>query len=542
MPFVYREERRKQEQMIPVARELPEPASAGEVYAAAFQYAVDEDLSISGVLNRQGWRQRSEAVQSLIDDGEIDRDKYSNPRGRLDYNRLARDFDSVKSDDTLREERKEFLRQRREQNQNVMERGSGMMQFLGMGSAFILDPVNLFTLPFSSTVGAARSLSWVGRGLLTARREAALSTAAELAIQPLVYQHKSDIDSPYSWRDAVSNIALAATGSAGLGFTAGGIAGYLKGVRSKAEPFVDPEANEAQYRSLDETTDYLDKTRPESASRVLDEEYGRFLRNEYASVGEAKAAARSRLESDLVRAESDQVTVARMIADEGGLNEKAFQDAGLDVKAIKATPELREQLPKGKPLFRRKAGLNPEQLAARLIETKMMPAGATNESSAIEFVQSALKAPNAQANAQAAAKAEDIQNALARLDTEDEQELTSVFQQAQKAEIDGDEARLTELEENRLQMNRPSKNQNTYFTSTPKATAAQTLHERERALLEEMGLADEYDQAFEEYARAENKQLWDSQSERLIDPDDAIEEIDEQIEGINEVLRCTIGA
>jgi uncharacterized membrane protein YkoI len=91
-------------------------------------------------------------------------------------------------------------------------------------------------------------------------------------------------------------------------------------------------------------------------------------------------------------------------------------------------------------------------------------------------------------------------------------------------------------------MNRPSKTQDKYFTRTPKATEAQTLHERERALLEDMGLADEYDQAFEEYARAENKQLWDSQSERLIDPDEAIEEIDEQIEGINEVLRCTVGA
>ena len=542
MPFVYEQDRRKQQQMIPQPRELPEPASFAEAYSAAFQYAVDEEMSISGVLNRQGWRQRSEAVQQLIDDGQLERDQYADPRGRLDYNRLAEDFETVKSDAQLREERKEFLRQRREQNQDVMERGSGLAQFAGMGSAFIIDPVNLATLPFSSAVGAARSLSWVGRGLLTARREAALSAAAELAIQPLVYQHKSDIDSPYSWRDAVANIGLAATGSAGLGFASGGIAGYLKSVRAKSEPFVDPEVNDVQYRSLDESADYLDKTRPESAARVLDEEYGKFINEEYSSIEEVRAAARSRLQADLAQAQSDQVTIARMVADEGGLNEKAWKDAGLDVDDIKAAKTLREQLPKGKPLFRRKAGLNPEQLAARLIETNMMPAGATTENSAIEFVQSMIKAPGAEANPEAAAKAADIQNTLARLETDNEDELTSVFQEAQKAEIDGDAARLTELEENRLQMNRPSKTQDKYFTRTPKATEAQTLHERERALLEDMGLADEYDQAFEEYARAENKQLWDSQSERLIDPDEAIEEIDEQIEGINEVLRCTVGA
>jgi len=190
MPFVYREERRKLQQMTPAPRELPEPATFAETYRAGMQFAADEESSISGALNREGWRQRSAAFQKLIDQGEIDRDKYANPRGQINYDRLAKDFETIKSDQQLREERREFLRQRREKNQDVMARGSGLAQFLGMGTTFALDPINLITLPFSSTIGVARGLSWVGRGLVTARREAALSAATELDLQPLVYQRK----------------------------------------------------------------------------------------------------------------------------------------------------------------------------------------------------------------------------------------------------------------------------------------------------------------------------------------------------------------
>jgi hypothetical protein len=546
MAFVYEQERRLKLQQMPEPVEYQPESSFGETYMAAYRYAVDEEMSISGALNREGWKQRQRAVRELADNDEINLQDYTDKRGRIDYDRLATRFDSVKSTEQLDTERREFLRLRREENQGVMDRGSGLAQFLGYASAFALDPINLATLPVSTAATAARSLSWFARGLIVARNEAALSVAAELAIQPLVFQHKSDIESPYSWQDAVANIGLAAVGSAGLGFVAGGVAGYLKAARQKIEPFADPIKEDMQLRSLEDIAKYLEDTKPNTVSRALDEEYGKFLSKEYDSLETLRVQTKKRLTKELKEAQKEDVTVLRMIADMGGLDQKAWASEGVDPGYFTKSGALRKGMQPGKPLFRKTGGMRPSDLAEKLYERGVFVRGqygnGVDDSMALELVHSALADTDKPFNIEARAKIEDIQRQLQDLDAADIDVMENIYRDAQRMEIDSDLERLRELHVNLEQMNQPNRVPENYIMPERKKVAPQTLHERQRAVLDEIGLAEEYDEAMEAYARTERKQVWDPQTEQLIDADDFLEELDREIEGLDEVLRCTVGA
>jgi len=542
MTFIHESDRLQRQQKMPepvLAR--PEPGW-GETYVATFQYAVDEQLSISGALNKEGLVQRRQALRELIDQGEVNVREYSDRRGRIDYDRLSQEYDVIKSTETIAEERKEMLRKRREQNLEVMERGAGSAQFFGMASAFALDPINLATLPISSAAVAARSLSWVAKGLAVARREGAINVATELAIQPLVFQHKSDIDSPYSWRDAVANIGMAAVGGAGLGFVAGGVSGYLRAVRDRASPFLQDKESEMALRSLSETADFLDRTRPNTAQRVLDDEYGKYLSGTYKSIDELRTATRTRLQQELAEVQSQQMPMLRMIADEGGLNEKAWRDAGFTADDIAQARAVRKELPKNKPLLRRKGGATPTEFVNRLVEVGHIGDGVVSTTRAIEVVRQAMRDPNMPINTSAATRSADFETMLARIDQEDAASLERLYKEAQSQEIDGDLQRLEEREIIRERINEPDIQPDQFKVREPEKVAPQTLNDRQRYVLDRVGLAEEYDQAMEAYARSENKQVFDPESGRLVDADEVLDEIDEQIEGLNEVLRCTIRA
>ena len=239
-----RGERSFEQEFAPI--ELFEESGFYETLGAAFDLTVDEELSISAMRNREMFEERNQNVRSLISDGVIDRDKYSDPRGRFDYDRLSRDLEDtefsglVKNNRTLRDERNEMLRIRRERNEKVIERGSGLAQFLGMGGGLLLDPVNLASVGGGLFITAARSGTVLGRALYGLKTEAGLAAASEAAIQPLVFYHKNDIDSPYSVGDALTNIAVASTFGGALGFGFGGIAGYFGRAAEKSrEGFVN---------------------------------------------------------------------------------------------------------------------------------------------------------------------------------------------------------------------------------------------------------------------------------------------------------------
>lgn len=542
MTFV-RESDRRERQLRRANPVLARPeAGFGETFVASFQYMLDENASISGALNKEGFVQRRRALQSLIDEGELDSRDYQNRRGRINYDELALKYDTIKSTEQLQEERKEILRKRREYNKDIMERGSGLAQFFGALSAFALDPVNVATLPFSSAAVAARSLSWVGKGLAVAKREAALNVAAELAIQPLVFNHKSNIDSPYSYEDAIANITLAAAGGAGLGFVSGGISGYFKAVNQKASPYLDGKESAMALRSLQESANFIDSTRPDDAARIIDEEYGKFLSGDYADIESLRQGALNRLGQELDQANAQRMPILRMIVDEGGLNEKAWKDAGFTADDIAQARNIRKGLPKNKPFLRRKGGLTPQNLIQRLVDIGYIADGEVSTNRALEIVRKAFADPNLDANPQVANKAADVESAISRVSNESAETIEQIFKEGQKQVIEGDAKRLREFERIREEMDNPNLDSNQFEIPETEKVTPQTINERQRYVLDRVGLAEEYDQAMEAYARSERKEIYDPETGRLVEADEVLKDIDEQVEGLNEVLRCTVNA
>lgn len=236
MPFISQKDQRSVFQEAIPNENVP-IAGFAETHAASVGMVIDESMSISSLLNREGWQNRQELIKKKIDEGILDRSRYLGSRGEFDYSRAAVDLGDpqIKTDQVLEKERREMLAKRREYAQDVLDRGNGLAQFLGMANAFMLDPISIATMPISLAGTAAKSLSIAGRALLVGRNAAAIEAATELAIQPFVYQHKQDIESPYTYRDALENIAGAAIGAGAIGAVGGGISGYLKKVRAEVE-------------------------------------------------------------------------------------------------------------------------------------------------------------------------------------------------------------------------------------------------------------------------------------------------------------------
>lgn len=235
----------------------------GEAFDASVGLAFDEGLSVSHMLNREGWDTRRAMIEEKIKAGEIDNvDKYRTANGRnrnLDYNRIAEDLQdpNIKTDAQLNQERNEFLAMKRGYAQDVIERGSGAAQFLGSLNAYALDPINVLTLGYAAPATAARATSIVGRAALAAKDAALISAAAELGIQGLVYQHRQTIQSPYSAGDALAAVGFAATGAAALGGVAGGLGAYFAKVRGVADQLPDSVELQAAKRSLERMEETL---------------------------------------------------------------------------------------------------------------------------------------------------------------------------------------------------------------------------------------------------------------------------------------------
>lgn len=236
MPFVSSQGQRETLQSISPLIDIPQ-ADFSETFAASLGQVFDENLSISGMMNREGWGERKRLIKEQIAADNIKWGDYTDIDGHFNWNAAAEALNdpAIKTDAVLSAERKTLLDSRRRYADDVIERGGGMAQFLGAANAYALDPVSILTMPLAAPVTTAKSLSIVGRALLTARGAAGIEVATELAIQPLVYNHKLDIESPYSVGDAIGAIGMAAVGGAALGGITGGISGYLRSVREAAE-------------------------------------------------------------------------------------------------------------------------------------------------------------------------------------------------------------------------------------------------------------------------------------------------------------------
>jgi hypothetical protein len=211
-----------------------------EVFGASIGLVVDEELSISSGLNREGFQARNALINERIKAGEIDISQYQSRYERVqsaDYNRIAKDLNdpAIKTDEILHQERNEMLANRRAYAQDVIDRGSGMAQFMGSLNAYALDPINIATVGIAAPATTARATSVVARAALASRDAALISGVSEIGIQALVYEHKNDIQSPYSARDALANIGFAALGSAAIGGVTGGLSGWIEKVLKVAD-------------------------------------------------------------------------------------------------------------------------------------------------------------------------------------------------------------------------------------------------------------------------------------------------------------------
>ena len=210
----------------PIDYETSDDPTFYETMQASFGFVRDEERSISSMFNNQSYFDRRNTVRKLGKEG-MDLNPYTNRNGAFNYDKLAEDTGLVKSDRQLFEERNQMLTERRERNQDVMDRGNGFAQFLGMAGSYMSDPLNIATLPFGGVGAGAKGLSILGRSMIGARNMAGVSLATEMAIQPLVYTHKHDIDSPYSIEDAVRVIGITALTAGVLGGGIQGVSGYL---------------------------------------------------------------------------------------------------------------------------------------------------------------------------------------------------------------------------------------------------------------------------------------------------------------------------
>ena len=551
MPFVSERDIRYIEQQLPAPEEYVPKSLFSETVGAAFQYAVDEELSISNALNREGFRQRQEQVRELVDKGEIDLDRFTNRRGRIDYDRISDIYDSVKSTAQLDEERAEFLADRRERNQEIIERGSGVAQFIGMAGAFVLDPINIATMPLGFIGTTGRGLSVIGKALTVGRNEAMIATAAELGIQPFVYAHKHKIDSPYSMYDAATNIAAAAAGAGILGTFTGGLAGYLGRVRERSAPMLKDAVDDEVTMSLEslrlneEAIRAWRESQPKTAETFLEAEYARFVQGEVKSFDELRTSSVKQMQDEINTLRSESMTAQRWIAENGGLNQKAWSEDGFDVKKMR---EVGIKGAFGKPFFRRKGGMTPDGLAEKLVE--MMPYDPTrpvrySSNDATDWIDSVIREPDKLFDQDVEVQISGLERQIDELmGAETPDAMESIYKDGAKRVLEQDRDQFLEWNKRWIETNEPSRVASNYETSPRLTTEQHTLSSREREILDELGIANDFDADMEAYYKLpdEERIIIDPDTGDLVSAEQYIKRIDDDINGVESVMRCVISA
>ena len=145
MPILSNQDQREYYQNLRGPQEFREDPTFFETMGSAFGFVIDEELSVSSLLNRQGYDDRNKQIFEMSSEG-FDLKPYTDITGELDYDRLAEDTGLIKTNRELYDERTEILRKRREENQDVIERGNGFAQFLGSMGGYMLDPINVATM------------------------------------------------------------------------------------------------------------------------------------------------------------------------------------------------------------------------------------------------------------------------------------------------------------------------------------------------------------------------------------------------------------
>ena len=504
----------------------------GETFSASLGLTIDENLSISGSLNREGWQNRQELIKQKIDEDALNRDDYMDRRGRFDYNRAATDLNDpqIKTDDVLELERRNVLAGRRKYAEDVIARGNGMAQFLGMANAYMLDPISIATMPIALPATTAKSLSIVGRSLLAARNAAVIETATELAIQPFVYEHKQDIESPYTYKDALVNIAGAAIGASVLGGVAGGVSGYLRKVRGEVEAkgVITPEVDFA-LQNIARMQESIDYGRSQRATYdIAMNDYDKLLQGEYDSFAKAAKNTVIELEKNIKAIEKEGTTIKQFILDKGGLRRDIMDSEGIDPASFKSQG--------AQPLFRKTGGRTPDEIAEGLNEINFRGGGLT-ANDVVDLVSSDL---GKFINEEDSAKIDFYQRQIDDLSERgDEDYLESVYKGARENDVQSDIDYLEAMEVERELVRRPQTTHEQYAQpERPKASKASTS-QREAFMLDETGMADDFNADMQRFNELDNPRI--IQDDEIVNAGEFMKSIDKELEGIDSVLTCAYG-
>ncbi|MCP4879452.1 MAG: hypothetical protein GY905_02820, partial [Gammaproteobacteria bacterium] len=496
MPFISTKAKKEFNQSV-VPSSYVEEASFSETFAASVGQTFDEDLSISSMLNLEGFNQRQQQVKELGDSGAFDINKYTSGVGDVDYNKLGQDFPEfkLKTDKELFEERRALLKQRRDYAQDVFERGNGMAQFLGMATAFMLDPINIATMPIATAGTAAKGLSAIGRAIQVGRNEAGLAVATELMIQPLVYQHKHAIDSPFEFTDALANIATAATGAFAIGSAVGGISGYLKAVREKTADLPLDDSAKMALESLARVEDDLNTIKASKSGEVVDLE-----QIEKDFILEVKEELTSSASSKITRGERKQIN-------------KELRDLESQLNNVK-TDKVIPKKEKG--------------LSARAAKRQAIESAETTANQEKLLIQE--KIDRLQARLDIDLKASKAESDLSRI----EQGIIPDVYKRRLDEIKSnddlikeDVEILTQLNNKQQEVNQPSKVPENYQEPKRQKATTGTITQRERAVIDRDGYTEDYDADIAAYKALENRRI--IQDDEIVDADEFMKSIDDEI-------------
>jgi len=579
---------------------VPEYATNAPTFAdtvsASFSFVRDEELSISSSFYNEGYYNRRRDLKNLSDEG-FDVDKYIDSAGIIDYDRISKATEGrVKTDLELYQERNDILRKRREENQDVMARGSGLAQFFGMTAGYMTDPVNIATLPIGTIATAGKGMSVLSQALMSARNTAAVAVASEAAIQPLVYKHKQDIDSPYDMDDSIRAIAYAAGGSALLGGALGGISGYLRkltedattvlpvfpeapfafkpavidGKKAIAPTFENIEAFKAQL--IVEAKTKLVGTAGEKLTRGQRKNINAELKAMQAQLKEVEASellytkagkvlkaksvrhrqqAKERKQQDIaaIQEKITRINQTLEVDRKGGLAEASLSRLEQGILPEAAQKQLddfimQKTTPEGESMFllarwaenlRAQKGFRAEEvfLAAVAKSADNVAGIKATGLQAIDERLAEMKA--ADANASDIAKLEDLRN---RIDT-DEGDIADLVENIRQENIDADAAILRENELFRQQMDDYTVTQD-MFVGPPKPPAPRAKATNlERNALDADGMGKNFDEDMANYNNLDTR--YAIVDGKLVDGEQVIKELDDDLDGLESIMRCSVG-
>ncbi len=543
MPILSNQDQRDYYQNLLGPQEVREDPTFFETMGSAFGFVIDEELSVSSLLNRQGYDDRNEQIFKMSSEG-FNLKPYTDITGEIDYDRISEDTGLIRTNRELYDERTEILRKRREENQDVIERGNGFAQFLGSMGGYMLDPINVATMGIG--VGTAyKGMSTLSQALMTGRNTAAIALASESAIQPLVYKHKHDINSPYEFNDALMAIGTTAIGAGLLGGAMGGISGYFRNLSKNASEFAGPpkptDKLDAEVRLTpeQESINILDRMGTQLAEqkaalppRIEDkilQEYDNFQAGQYSKLEDARDANILTLEKDIAKIEKENITLARWIAKEGGLNKERWAREGIDVADMKAMRGGQ------KPVFRVKGGYDPDMLAERLRES-----GATEMqmNDAIDLVEDMVRNPKMFRDPTVQNQIDEIEENINAL-RDDNTVLEEYYGQVIRSNVEKDMELLSQNKSFENAMNKPTIAYDDYVVSQlpPAPKATKTGLQREQ--LDSEGLASNYDRDIANFEAQEVRRV--VVDGKLVDADEYMKSLDDQIEGIESVRVCALG-